>query len=95
MDAAVSAAMKGHAGGGGARGTGGKKRGRYTDEFEEYAYESEYVRMVKWLTKWVGRQNMPGREETQRALQRIRWYRDMQAFRPLRDQDVDGDWSHL
>ncbi|KAI0744649.1 hypothetical protein C8Q76DRAFT_700663 [Earliella scabrosa] len=95
LDAAVSAAMKGHGGGGDARGTGSKKRGRYTDEFEEYAYESEYVRMVKWMTKWVGRQNMPGREETQRALQRIRWYRDMQAFRPLRDQDVDGDWSHL
>lgn len=73
-----------------------RERGRRDEERGlGRGYESEYVRMVKWLTKWVGRHHMPGREETQRALQRVRWFRDMQAFRPLRDEDVDGDWSHL
>ncbi|KAI0759065.1 hypothetical protein C8Q74DRAFT_1372929 [Fomes fomentarius] len=76
------------------RGARTRERGR-RDEERGRGYESEYVRMVKWLTKWVGRHHMPGREETQRALQRVRWFRDMQAFRPLRDEDVDGDWSHL
>ncbi|KAI0742784.1 hypothetical protein C8Q80DRAFT_1190800 [Daedaleopsis nitida] len=58
-------------------------------------YESEYVRMVKWMTKWVGWKNTPRSEQTQRALQRVRWFRDMRAFRPLRSRDVEGDWSHL
>ncbi|TFK80446.1 hypothetical protein K466DRAFT_605324 [Polyporus arcularius HHB13444] len=47
---------------------------------ERGAEDSEYIRGVKWVTKWVGRKNVPRKDETYRALARVRWFRDSQAI---------------
>ncbi|OJT05016.1 hypothetical protein TRAPUB_4198 [Trametes pubescens] len=38
---------------------------------------SGYGRLVAWVEEWVGRRGMPGREESQRALRRVRWGREV------------------
>ncbi|KAI0651230.1 hypothetical protein C8Q79DRAFT_932365 [Trametes meyenii] len=41
---------------------------------------SGYGRLEKWMSRWVGRRNMPRREETQRALSRVKWFREMGRY---------------
>ena len=46
--------------------------------------ESQYIRLLKWITKWVGRDSVPGRNDTQKALMRVKWFRDLGHFRAKR-----------
>lgn len=53
---------------------------------------SGYVQLVRWMEKWVGPMKMPTREEMQETLNRVRWYRDMQALKPRK---MDGGLEDL
>ncbi|KAI0674740.1 hypothetical protein C8Q78DRAFT_965279 [Trametes maxima] len=41
---------------------------------------SGYGRLEKWMGRWVGRRSMPRREEMQRALSRVKWFREMGRY---------------
>ncbi|EIW56615.1 uncharacterized protein TRAVEDRAFT_128552 [Trametes versicolor FP-101664 SS1] len=53
---------------------------------------SEYGRLVAWVEEWVGRRGMPGREESQRALRRVRWGRESGAY-GLVERQGDEEFS--
>ncbi|KAI0776774.1 hypothetical protein BD413DRAFT_468426 [Trametes elegans] len=48
---------------------------------------SEYDRLVRWIGKWVGRGRVPGREEMQNALRRIRYFRERAELRARTRQE--------
>ena len=56
--------------------------------------ESQYIRLLKWITKWVGRGNVPRRDEMQKALMRVKWFRELDAFR-VKSNNAMGDWSEF
>ncbi|KAI1789664.1 hypothetical protein LXA43DRAFT_1019805 [Ganoderma leucocontextum] len=56
--------------------------------------ESQYVRLLKWITKWVGWGNVPRRDEMQKALMRVKWFRELDAFK-VKSKDAMGDWSRF
>ncbi|KAI8990434.1 hypothetical protein BD414DRAFT_300734 [Trametes punicea] len=37
---------------------------------------SQYDALLEWITDWVGKQRVPGTEETQKALRRVQFFRD-------------------
>ncbi|KAI0369235.1 hypothetical protein BV20DRAFT_997067 [Pilatotrama ljubarskyi] len=41
---------------------------------------SQYELLEKWITKWVGARRVPKREEMQRALKKVQYFRDMPLF---------------
>ena len=56
--------------------------------------ESQYVRLLKWITKWVGWGKVPRRDEMQKALMRVKWFRELDTFK-VKSKDATGDWSRF
>ncbi|KAI0632915.1 hypothetical protein C8Q77DRAFT_1120463 [Trametes polyzona] len=50
---------------------------------------SEYERLVEWIGKWVGKKGVPEREEMQRALRRVQYFRDMRTIGVRKVEGVD------
>ncbi|EJF57499.1 hypothetical protein DICSQDRAFT_183214 [Dichomitus squalens LYAD-421 SS1] len=57
--------------------------------------ESQYIKLLKWITKWVGRENVPGRNDTQKALMRVKWFRELGQFRAKRVADIAKERFNL
>lgn len=54
--------------------------------------DSEYMRLVKWLTKWLGRRRMPREEDKGKALRRIRMYRESEDPEEWGTSSSDDEW---
>ncbi|KAI0354329.1 hypothetical protein OH77DRAFT_1426412 [Trametes cingulata] len=53
---------------------------------------SQYELLVRWITKWVGARRVPMREEMQRALKRVQYFREMPML-PVAQSTADKGWS--
>ncbi|RPD77144.1 hypothetical protein L226DRAFT_459207 [Lentinus tigrinus ALCF2SS1-7] len=48
-------------------------------------WESGYIQLIKWISRWVGKRRMPREKDTHKALERVRWIRDFRGKRGARN----------